>query len=421
MLRHVAPAGAPITVRDLAAAAGTVLSFADAAEVLRQAIDSRFGVRYSFHTSTGRAGLTLLLRALRQLAARSRDEVVLPSYTCYSVAASVVKAGLRPRVVDIWPDTLDYAPGQLEKADFTRVLAVVATNLYGLPNDLPALSRLANQQGVFVIDDAAQSMGASVNGRPSGTCGDAGLFSFDRGKNVSAVEGGLIVTNSHDIAAAVERELAPLSSPRLAAAGLDVLKALAYSALLRPWLYGIPARIPQLQLGKTVFSTDFPLERPSWPLMALASIMMNRLGEFTEARCANAKGLDDRLRALPFLLRPQAASHSQPVYLRYPVLMPDRGTRDAAVAHLNRAGIGATASYPLALGDVPALRSRIVVSDEGITGGQFVAERILTLPTHPYVTSRDLDVAADALGRLLQLPPTSVLRPLADQSFGNIR
>ncbi|MGH9345989.1 MAG: DegT/DnrJ/EryC1/StrS family aminotransferase, partial [Vicinamibacterales bacterium] len=170
-LRHVAPAGAPIRLPDLARWAGLAFTGGDVAASLQQAFCDRFGVRHSFLTSTGRAGMTLVLRALRRLAAPHRDEVVVPSYTCYSVAASIVKAGLRPRIVDIAPDTLDYAPDALARADFTRVLAIVATNLYGLPNDLSATREVARAHGVFLVDDAAQAMGASVGGRRSGTWG----------------------------------------------------------------------------------------------------------------------------------------------------------------------------------------------------------------------------------------------------------
>ena len=98
----------------------------DASEALRQVIRERFGVRHCALTSTGRAGLTLLLKAMKRLGRARADEVVIPSYTCYSVAASIAKAGLRPRIVDIDPATLDYVPAQLERTDFSRALAIVA-------------------------------------------------------------------------------------------------------------------------------------------------------------------------------------------------------------------------------------------------------------------------------------------------------
>ncbi|MDH4064592.1 MAG: DegT/DnrJ/EryC1/StrS family aminotransferase, partial [Acidobacteriota bacterium] len=88
-LRYLAPAGAPIDVGDLVRWSLAPFSRHTAAARLEQALRERFGVRHVFLTSTGRAGLALLLRAMRRLGPASRDEVVLPSYTCYSVPASV--------------------------------------------------------------------------------------------------------------------------------------------------------------------------------------------------------------------------------------------------------------------------------------------------------------------------------------------
>lgn len=378
---------------------GRALSSQSGERALLDDVRERFGVRHAALVSTGRAGLTLLLRAMRRLAPAGRNEVVLPSYTCYSVAASVLKAGLRPRIVDIEPETLDFAPGELATTDFSKALAVIGTNLYGLPSDMPALVRLARQHGVYVIDDAAQAMGATIDQRPSGTWGDAGLYSLDKGKNVSAIDGGLVVTDSDAIAAAMTAEMAGLATPGAATSMVHVVKALAYFALLRPWLYGIPTRLPQLGLGRTVFTTDFPLERADPALAALGQVMLRRLDEFTAARRANAAAL---LAALsrsggPAAITPRAGS--TPAYLRLPILCADAAQRRLALAALLADGIGATASYPASLVDVPELRAHLVNPEARATGGRDVARRIVTLPTHPFVTPADVARAADAIER----------------------
>lgn len=374
-------------MKDLLRWALVGLSTRDVTADLEGSIRARFGVRAVVLTSTGRAGLTLLLRALRRLAPRDRDEVVLPAYTCYSVAAAVAKAGLHPRIVDVSPDTLDYIPDQLSRADFSRVLALVATNLYGLPNDMARLSSLAKARGVFLVDDAAQAMGASVLGRPCGTWGDAGLFSFDKGKNVSAMEGGVVVTNSSDVAAALMAESRGLGRSGPSAGVTGILKAVAYAVLLRPWLYGIPSRMPSLGLGRTVFTTDFAVDQPHRALVALGAIMLRRLDEFTLARTENAARLQESLAAVPSLGWIRPAAGATPAWLRLPVLLRDEATRDRAVARLQARGIGATASYPASIADIPALAG----PRADVPGGREVARRVLTLPTHPYVTARDIE------------------------------
>src|SRR5688572_27608989 len=99
-MRYLAPSGAPISFGDLARWASLAVTPADSRAALSDLVRRRFGVRHAEFTSTGRAGMTLLLRAMARLAGPDRDEVVMPSYTCYSVAASAVKAGLKVRLID---------------------------------------------------------------------------------------------------------------------------------------------------------------------------------------------------------------------------------------------------------------------------------------------------------------------------------
>lgn len=388
--RHVAPAGAPVGGADLLRWVALAGSRRDTTTLLRDAVADRFAVPHTFLTSTGRAGLAILLRALKSVASSDKDEVVLPSYTCFSVAASVVKAGLRPRIVDVDPTTLDYDPQALKLADCSRAVALIATNLYGLPNDLPALSAFAREHQLFLIDDAAQAMGASIGGRASGSWGDAGLFSLDKGKNVSAIDGGIVVTHSSAIASAMRKELDELPAPPVSEVMAGVAKALVYSVMLRPSLYWIPNRIPQLGLGKTVFSTEFPLERPIPALTSLAVVMLQHLDEFTALRKKNAEALIAGLRNVSGIQLVAPRADAVPVYLRLPILIADREARRRALTELRLAGIGASGSYPASLADVQELQPW-TASAGPVTGGRHIADRIVTLPTHPLVSAGDLE------------------------------
>ena len=396
--RYVAPAGAPIGLADLVHWATLGVSGDDVLDRFRQTVSDRFAVRHSVLTSSGRAGLTLVLRALQRLAPADRDEVILPSYTCFSVAAAIVKAGLRPRIVDISPDTLDYAQDELANTDFARVLAIVATSLYGIPSDLPAIESMARRHGVFLIDDAAQAMGASVGGRLCGTWGDAGIFSFDKGKNVSAIKGGVVLTNSDEIASALRKEMAGLRSPGIAQSTGGVLTALSSFVFLHSRLYWIPNRIPQLGLGTTKYSTDFPLEFPSRTLVALALVMIDHLEEFTRTRRANAAALLGRLRDVRGIRTITPPPSSVPVYVRLPILLADENARRRALAALNAAGVGGSGSYPTSIADIVDLRG-VRTGSSCDRGGRQVAQRILTIPTHAFVTAADVGRMISAIAK----------------------
>ena len=169
--RQLAPAGTPIGASALLGWAARLGRGGRPVDDLAAAVQARQGVHACVPVATGRAGLVLLLRALARRAGPARDEVAIPSYTCYTVAAAAVVAGLRPRVVDVDPETLDFSEAALDAVDFSRVLAIVPTNLFGLPSNLPALAARARAHDVFLVDDAAQALGAAVGGRASGTWG----------------------------------------------------------------------------------------------------------------------------------------------------------------------------------------------------------------------------------------------------------
>lgn len=399
MARHLAPAGTPIGVRDIARWSGSLLDGESPVAAVESLVRRRFGVAHATMVSTGRAAMTLLLQAMHRLRGDGRREVVLPGYTCYSVAASVMKAGLVPRVLDISPATLDYTDTAWDQVDWTQTLAVVATNLYGYPSRVSVLADEAARHGVFVIDDAAQAMGATIGGRACGTFGDAGLFSFDKGKNVAAVDGGVLVVHESSLAEAIARSTRELPAESLSQRLVHVGKVLAYAAFLRPELYGVPARMPQLGLGRTEFTTAYPMTRPDPGLAALALVMLDHLDELTAARSANAAAWHDALASHPGLSFVEPADLARPAYLRFPILIDDPARRDACVSRLVAAGIGATASYPQALPDVPELAGT-ERRDTPVSGARFVAARILTLPTHPYVTRADIDRGARVLGTL---------------------
>ena len=394
--RYLAPAGAPIRTADLLRWAARCGSISDAETELEKALTAIVGRRHCALMCTGRAGLSVLLASMKALAPAGRDEVVLPSYTCYSVAASAVRAGLRPRIVDVDRSTLDFDLDKLARTDFRRVVAIVVTNLYGLPGNLPYIARIAADNGVFLVDDAAQSLGARVGGRASGSWGDAGLISFDKGKPVSAIDGGAIVTDSNALAEGIRERMESWPRPEPFETVALLVKVAAYAACLHPRVYWLPNSLPGIGLGQTPFQPDTKFQRSSRWLSALATTMLPRLTGFNAHRVAMAARFHAGLRGAAYVTCPQPASGSVPTYLRLPLLARDRSLRDALIAGLQRAGIGATASYPGSIADIPELRPHLA-SPPDSAAGRDVADRILTLPTHSYVREADADRALSIL------------------------
>lgn len=389
--RHIAPAGTPIAISDLLGAGFDQLLGHDTETALIDAIRSRYGVEHCLVLSSGRAALTLILKALVRLNTDPRRvEVVVPGYTCYSVAAAVVASGLRLRIVDIDPHTLSYNRQLLESVDYSRVLAITSANLYGLPNELDRIEETARRHGAYMIDDAAQSLHAGLHGRHAGTFGDVGIFSFDKGKNITSLQGGAIVTRDAGIAAELRKTVQTLPGESAAATASAFLKLALYALLLRPWLYWIPAGIPALGLGRTVYTTDIPMHRLSRMGAGLAGRLFGAIDAITENRVRVAGRIGAAIAGSTALSPVKPIAGARPVYLRLPCLADTATRRDRLVNDLVQAGIGATASFPRALCDLDEIAAHRTIEADACDGARSVAGRIVTLPTLAYVREHDV-------------------------------
>lgn len=387
--RFVPPAGTVLRASEVLGWLGDAATPGGELERLRAAIEQRYGVRHVFLASSASAGMTVLLRVLAERS--GRKEAAVPGYTCYSVAASAVRAGLSVRPVDVLPSTIDIAPAALAAADLGAAAALVATSLYGIPADLPRLEAAARDAGTPFIDDAAQCLDAKVAGRWVGTFGDAGLFSFDKGKNITSIQGGVILCRDDDLAERIARACDALPAAPAASVMTMAAKMLAYFVLLRPRLYWIANKL--VPLGDTPFVLDSPMTRYSGRLAPIVRRQVARLEDITAGRAANAQRLQAALDGAPGLLLP-SKGRPEGVYPRFPIVFEDAARRERTLRSLVDAGIGATGSYPRALRDVPDIKPHLAPGTADTPGARAVATGILTLPTHAYVTGRDIDLIA---------------------------
>jgi dTDP-4-amino-4,6-dideoxygalactose transaminase len=382
-MAHLAPAGTPVSLLDIAS--GLAAAPLRAQQRLCAAMREVSGLAHAWPVSSGRAAMVLILRAMRS-AARDprRDEVIVPAYTCYSVPAAIELAGLKPRLCDIDARTLGMDPELLERQDFSRTLAVISANLYGMPNELAALEHVCRQRGVYLLDDSAQALGASLDGRAAGSFGDAGLYSFDKGKIISTIQGGAIVCRGGELAAAIDAQVAKLpASAALETCG-NLAKLVVYSVGLRPGFYGLVRRLAGGSLGRTPYETRYPIARLSAVQTAIAARLSGRIEALNEGRRAQAASLEAALHDIPGISLVQPVIGARGAYARYPVMVREASRRATAIAMLDAAGIGATASYPEALCDVPEVRAKLPAGDAECAVARKVARTIMTLPTHAY-------------------------------------
>jgi dTDP-4-amino-4,6-dideoxygalactose transaminase len=155
------------------------------------------GATYGLACATGTAALEIALKAA---GIGPGDEVIVPPYTFLATASACCLIGAIPVFCDIEPTTFNLDPDRIEEAITPYTRAIIPVHFAGLAADMDRILVIARKHNLFVLEDAAHAHGATSNGRYLGTLGDAGTFSFQASKNMTAGEGGLIVTNDGRLA-----------------------------------------------------------------------------------------------------------------------------------------------------------------------------------------------------------------------------
>jgi perosamine synthetase len=158
---------------------------------------TRLGRKFAVAVSSGTAALDIAVAAL---GLKENDEVILPSFTIISCATAIVRAGLIPVVVDCDPITWNLDVNQLEGKISEKTRAIMVVHIYGLPVDMAPVLSLARKHNLFVIEDAAEAIGQTYQGKPCGSFGDISIFSFYPNKHITTGEGGMIFSDDPGIA-----------------------------------------------------------------------------------------------------------------------------------------------------------------------------------------------------------------------------
>jgi len=383
MFRHLAPVATPLAIATLIKA---LRAPANAPAQFQAALADYLGVPHCFLASSGRTALALLLQSLQANQDRpDRRAVILPAYTCPALAKVVLDVGLLPRLVDISPVTFAYDPAQLAANLGDGTLAVIVVHPFGIPQTVAPVQAQAAAVGALVIEDAAQAMGARLAGRPVGTIGDYGLFSLGPGKPLSTGGGGIVCVRDAGNAQRLARERRGLSAANntLALARLTALTAAFY-----PVGWWAATRVGAQRMGEQPASWGYQSTGLTPAQAAVGCAQLSQLDEYNRRRRGRAEQLIEHLQTLDFvhLPSPPLDEAAQPIYLRLPVIVASETQREGLLRRLGAAGIGAGRLYGRTLAEFfPTLK--------GVPqpGAHQIARRLLTLPTHHYVTDSDID------------------------------
>lgn len=164
---------------------------------IEQNFAAKFGSKYGISVNSA---TTALHTAVAACEIGPGDEVLVTPYTMSATATAILMNNAVPVFVDICAETYNLNPAEIEKWLSPRTKAIVVTNLFGLPGNLPEILRIARQHGLYVIEDNAQAPGAAINGKQAGTFGDLGIFSLNYHKVIHSGEGGIILADNPQLA-----------------------------------------------------------------------------------------------------------------------------------------------------------------------------------------------------------------------------
>jgi dTDP-4-amino-4,6-dideoxygalactose transaminase len=295
------------------------------------------------------SGTAALYSALLALGVGEGDEVLLPSFTFVATANAVLAVGAKPVFVDISLEDYCIDPEDLRRKVNPRCKAIIPVHLYGYPADMDRVLEVAREHNLFVIEDAAQSLGATYRSKQTGTLGDVGCFSFYPSKVITCGEGGAVATNSDDLA----EKLRMIRNHGLSAEGL-VMRM------------GLNLRMSEVSA-------------------AILSTQLKKLDLFLEKRRRNAYALSKMLEGFDVVLPSERDGRSSNWYL-YTIRVRDR---DRVLEHLQRSGVGAAVYYRTPIHLHPYYRS--LLGHLKLPKTEQAAAEVISLPIHPAVSEAELE------------------------------
>jgi UDP-2-acetamido-2-deoxy-ribo-hexuluronate aminotransferase len=313
------------------------------------------GAKYCITVANGTDALQIALMAL---GVGPGDEVITPGFTYIATAETAALLGAKPVYVDIDAGTFNLDPTLIEASITPRTKAIIPVSLYGQCADFDAINVIAARHGIPVIEDAAQSFGASYKGRRSCNLSTVACASFFPSKPLGCYGDGGAIFTSDDELARVMREIARHGQDR------------RYHHIR----VGINSRLDTMQ----------------------AAVLLAKLEMFSEEitlRQRVAASYASKLGGLPIFTAQKVEAHNLSVYAQY-TLRTSR--RETALVALKEAGVPTAIHYPLPLNRQPAVRDDSAI----LPHGDLAANEVFSLPMHPYLTEEAQDRISAVLARV---------------------
>lgn len=337
-------------------------------ELLAHELANKIGSTYVLPTSSGTAALELACDCLL----KAGDEVILPSFTFSSCANAVLLSGAKPIFCDIDIKTYNIDPKEILKKISGKTRAIMVVHYAGFACDMDEISRIAKENNLFVIEDAAHALGARYREKYLGSIGDVGCFSFHGTKNAASGEGGAFVTNNKkaDRLAEIIRE-----------------KGTNRSAFMR----GEKKKYSWVHIGKSLVLSDI--------LSAIALVQVKKLETITEMRRKNAAYLLKKLIPLSSrIVLPFEKGDAWGNWHIFAIRCP-KGLRDQVIKGLRSFSVEASFHYLPLHSSKMGKKLGYKLGDLPVTVE--ISETLIRLPMYPSLKKSEMDYIAAVLEKVV--------------------
>lgn len=302
------------------------------------------GIKHAIGCASGTDALVLAVKALD---ISEGDEVITTPFTFFASASSIWRNHAKPVFVDIDENTFNLDPAKIEAAISSKTKAIMPVHIFGQCCNMDAIMEIAHKHNLKVIEDNAQGIGATWNGKMSCSFGDIGTLSFFPSKNLGAMgDAGMCLTNDDELAA-----------------GLRQLRVHGENPKYFHQRVGLNSRLDTLQA-------------------AILLVKLEKLSDWSNKRRANAAFYDAQLQNIRELKTPQIAPQAKTIYNQY-TLVTER--RDDLMAHLQKKDIGCAIYYPLPL-HLQDCFSVLGYKKGDLPIAERLANQVLSIPIYPELT-----------------------------------
>ncbi len=356
------------------------LSMGPVTERFEEEFARYLGVKHAFAVSSGTAALHI---AYRVLGIGPGDEVIVPSLTFVATANAVLYTGATPVFADITSlDNFNISPEDILQRITGKTKAITVVHYGGYSCDMDAIMRIAKENSLKVIEDAAHAPGAEYKGKKLGTIGDIGCFSFFANKNMVTGEGGMIVTSDDSLA----ERIRIIRSHGMTTLTWDRHRGHAYS-------YDV------VELGYNYRINEIA--------SALGLVQLKKLEHSNERRGQITKEYRRELKEIPWISIPFPNYEKKTSYHIFPILLSEDVSRESFMENLKGKGIQTSIYYP-PIHLFSSYRKMFGFEEGMLPKTEFVGKHQVTLPLHPLMSEEDMHRVIQAVKEILQ--PYGILR-----------